>query len=665
MKNLNKVIIFEELKYRYLFILIYYYVTGSTIYYIRATTKFRKSKLFKLFYKKRIINIINLNQIVTSCFGMNADDAFDNINIKYKLFSNNKFIKKAEKLYGDTKIELAFKKIINEKLAKIYYINKMLFELGTKFKKAECLIIPSNGTERFRTTGDEAYVYKISKKTFNNTTLKYKDLNNINFPKWATWIAFINYYRELFYIYLKNILFINWLIYKYSLSLFTNKKKKNKNFKYGIMIVDQGSQFNNKIQKVDFLIDNKNIYKKEVVFICYNKMKKAYSKYMHENKLYFIDNLYKRNNSKTIKKILSYSLFPFTQNIPFLPLIDTYFKLLVVYLTWDSFAEENKIDNLITFSDWGVKSVGRNIILKNNNNTKTWYYEHSIGSRLLYYSREHKGMNLRFTAFGFLFYDYWITWSDLQKEYYKTHLHEINAFINVGCLWAENTMNLTKNVKDNDILLSIKKNINTRQKKIISVFDTTLGNDLIQSSDEGEDFLKGMQALVKDISNSVMFFKPKMSQKSMGRFSPQIVDLYKKLSDHPRCYVFPKHVNPSELISVSDLVIALPFTTPSFEALCARKKAIYYDAHDKYNGAVFDKIPELVMHNYEELVKRVNTLLFNTKDEEYEEYLEKHIKNKLEPFLDGKAITRFKRLLAEEDLEKVLTCKKHNTNISI
>ena len=125
--------------------------------------------------------------------------------------------------------------------------------------------------------------------------------------------------------------------------------------------------------------------------------------------------------------------------------------------------------------------------------------------------------------------------------------------------------------------------------------------------------------------------------------------VYRRLDDHPRAFCVANTFSASEMTAMSDLVLSFPFTSTSLEAIAARKKAVWYDACDKYRGSYFDKVPGLVCHNYDELSSRVNWLLCATSSEEYDRYLDAEVKGKVESYLDGKAITRFRRYLLDEE----------------
>ena len=103
----------------------------------------------------------------------------------------------------------------------------------------------------------------------------------------------------------------------------------------------------------------------------------------------------------------------------------------------------------------------------------------------------------------------------------------------------------------------------------------------------------------------------------------------------------------AEAIAHSDLIVSACFTSTTIEALGARKKAIYFDASNRFKGHYYDKFPKLVAHGYNELSDLVKYWLYDIKDEEFGEYLKSHVKGEIDAHVDGMAITRFRELLTK------------------
>jgi len=644
---MEKVIVVEEISPLWLMLIRFYRLLRYKIFYIRATQKVKRSAAFKGACDKGIIQQIDLNQRITSFCGMNTDEAFDNINELYKIFVKDQLILKAKELYADDNIELAFKKVLNEKLARFYYLDDMLFQLREKFPQAKLFVIPSNGTERVRSAGDEAYFYLCTRRILQENSLKYKHNGRCPFPKLLIALSFISWQREAALLYSKAAALQLWFTARFLLGFFFPVKAARKDFRYAVMLINPGVQFANKVQKVDFLVDDALILRKDVIFISEHKLKKEFRKYMDDNKLFFVDDIYANIGPKAISELFGFLSLLFMKKPSFLPIMEAYLKLIFIYAAWKGFCQNYKIANLVAFNDVGIKSIGRNVILKNENPAmRAWHYEHSISHRIFAATADKPLMSLRYHSIGFIFYDYYIIWSDLLTQYFRNHLQHIKEYITVGCLWAEHTANIAKGMIASRILDIGKIKAAAGNYKFVSVFDTTFGDDLMQGYDEGREFFKHVESLLKDLSDIFVIFKPKKTRRSMVKFCPEILDAYDGFSSHKRCCVLPEYISPSEVIAFSDLIVAVPFTSPAFEALCARKKAIYYDVFDKYRGSILDQVPGLVIHDYQNFTKRVKELLFETDEEAYNKYLDTQAKGKIEPFFDGMAVTRFRKLLS-------------------
>jgi len=123
------------------------------------------------------------------------------------------------------------------------------------------------------------------------------------------------------------------------------------------------------------------------------------------------------------------------------------------------------------------------------------------------------------------------------------------------------------------------------------------------------------------------------------------------LESHPRCYVAPYRMTPAEVIAHSDLVVSSPFTSPTVEALSARKRAVYYDPTGKFETTFYTNIPGLVCHGFASFKQRVKDLLYHTSEEMYGEYLDNWVKNTLDTHLDGRGLYRFRSLLCGQALQ--------------
>jgi len=102
------------------------------------------------------------------------------------------------------------------------------------------------------------------------------------------------------------------------------------------------------------------------------------------------------------------------------------------------------------------------------------------------------------------------------------------------------------------------------------------------------------------------------------------------------------------VMAICDLCIGFPYGSPVVEAMGAGVKSIYHAPNKKYVGGYYDRVPSLVTHDYDDLRRRVGVLLYRTSEQQYREYLETHVKGDIDPYLDGRGLTRFRRLLTSQ-----------------
>jgi hypothetical protein len=99
----------------------------------------------------------------------------------------------------------------------------------------------------------------------------------------------------------------------------------------------------------------------------------------------------------------------------------------------------------------------------------------------------------------------------------------------------------------------------------------------------------------------------------------------------------------SDLLSSSDIVIAMGFTTPGAEGLLLSKRVIYYN-EIKYGGQAYNKIPDLIARNNDEL-----STLFEKSLYDYNKYADviSDSLNGLDPFRDAQALRRISKIIIE------------------
>jgi len=642
-------IIFEEISPIHRLIVKWYVLIKQEVYFIRLNRASKDKRWINNFLSKGCIKKMNLNTTLHTFDGLDYDRAFDNIGDFYQSVKENGIIRGCIKLYRDDNMALAFKKSLSEDLARFYYLNQVLSQIQNEYSDRNIMFVPAHGIGIFYITNNcEIYDYSKLYKWARHNKRDCFDTRRVKFPIWAVTLSYISAGKRKLKVFLQFLGFSLWTLLKLIKRCFAKHSLHPKSYyEHAIMVISQPRQFANEIQKVDFLIDNETIKKKDTIFLSCIKLKKENKNYMKNNELNYLDDIDKFISRKEVAKILPiYFLLLvsfFKENSL---ILSTGLKAIYFYLRWESLTKNIGIKRLISHSDFGSQSIARNILLEQKG-CKTYYYIDAANFDC-FFAKENWGLKYRYSGYGFIYYNYFISWNAIITKYFKNLQCSIKNYVNLGCLWAEHA-NL---IKEGKIASNLKHDLfgwgYQKEMKLISVFDSGLHDDFLTTYEDGIKFLDGILRLLSDLPNVFVILKEKKPrvhhQKLSGRFM-DILELYDKLEKHPRCHCIKNAwESASEIMAFSDLTISFPFTSTTLEALAARKKAIWYDATNKFSDTFYHSVPGLVCHSYNELLKRTKVLL-NISGDEYDFYLDTHIKEKVEGYLDGKALTRFRNIL--------------------
>jgi polysaccharide biosynthesis PFTS motif protein len=116
---------------------------------------------------------------------------------------------------------------------------------------------------------------------------------------------------------------------------------------------------------------------------------------------------------------------------------------------------------------------------------------------------------------------------------------------------------------------------------------------------------------------------------------------YTRLAETGHVEFFGDGEDSSEIMSRAHAVISFPFTSTTFEALCARIPAFWHDPLARYTDTPYGSWNGVTTHSYNDLLSMILTI-------EKGDYADPFTKESslMDPFRDGGAINRFRRALA-------------------
>ncbi len=645
-------IVFERLTLIHFPILSYYLWKQTEIKFLDYAN-FVKNKdwVKRLVRKGKIAAIPPIGYADNECYGT----ALDNVGKFYKYLTGNSILaREMIKIYGDETIELAYKKLIVRELSEFYYLNSHLHHEESKLSADErILFIPHKYNKYLR----------LAKKG----GAFYHDHRNIDIAH--TLNIFNSVYD--FGSRVKAWLLQLGVIASYFIKSMAPGKGNGqvKEYQYAILVRSPDYQFKFKNRTVDFLLDGNKINKDNVIFILSNpaithdNLDEIKSKNLNVIDCSTQSKLFHSLAKKEILHLLKRTL-PYIVKHIFLGLFENSIllkannTLLQVFFQWSLILSKINIKHLITFNDEGIDHIGRNILL-NKTGAKTWYYAHSGSSPYMTITPNINIANRRHWFWSFLYYDYYVAWNDKMIEYYKLHPQKINNYLSIGCIWSQSIVDILEGRVISNLKQAGFIKYEMDKFRTLAFFDSSYLPNSISTLEDGVTFYQCLLKLLEEFPDILAIVKEKKAEETVLKvyenfggtsdiFYEQYQPALAELRKHPRCCVTGYKGDPSEVIAMSDLTITYAFSSSTLEALCAGKKAIFFDTSNRWRGCRYDKIPNLVAHNYDELKELIHYWLYEVTDKNFEDFLNTYVRDEIDLYSDGKAVTRFRQLLGRQ-----------------
>ncbi len=288
-------------------------------------------------------------------------------------------------------------------------------------------------------------------------------------------------------------------------------------------------------------------------------------------------------------------------------------RLVYSYIRWSSFNRHYNIPAIVTYADFAFEHIPRNIMFERSG-VKTWYYNDSINMGKWVGDPKYQ-TSLCHPFWCNLYYDHLVTSNDRIANYFKAHPNRIKNFNVVGSLWAHDLVKLKDNAANSRYWDILTAEGYTHGMKLIVLFDSWFHPDGMNTLDDMLKFTNDCTRLLDDgFSDVFVVLKEKKSVDKAYRFSrvsdcDRVFESRDKLAVHERGCVLDDSHDVSGIAALADLVISFPFTSATYECLCAGIKAAYYDPSEKLRNSYYDFYPDMLMHGYDELKNVVQKIL--------------------------------------------------------
>jgi polysaccharide biosynthesis PFTS motif protein len=658
-----KSIIIESFDYINKRLLNWHIRTNSQVYVIEPFVAYhRKRGMFSAFPKpfpayvekllqKGVLKILTTTQLGGKTLYLEAADRaveiVEAVFEEYKREHSDLFQFVSDTLKSSA-AEDVFRIKLCDSLAEVFSVNILLLRIEEFLGQGRKIVYPDANVR--------SYLYM--KKLIVRCNQEFFPHPSIRFPYVIHMVGFLENLR-------KNIVVLGKLFAQTIASgLFVgypSYRKKNKNkYSYGVAITSPVRQLRDNKRGPDFIVDDKKIQAKEVVYFPLVELTAEQQKVLDKlpGAVYHLPKAGRFfSNFREWRKLFFLSLRKkFLRNMEE---VNAACGAFFYYFMWAKIMKEIGIRYFISHCDYGIAHIGRNLAL-NQAGAQTWYFTDSMnfGCNL---KDEKNGM--RHPNWTNLHYDHFVTWSAFLSQYFKSHPRAFKKTHIVGCLWAGH-------IGEGNVARSRIPQLTSTDGEpifIIAAFDTTYSRNGIASYEEAIAFAEHLMILADTFQDIQIFLKEKKDRSIHRIFDPingpKLTELYCKMNSHPRISVDSSEVDriavnhgkissgssrvdATDLISSADMVISFPFTSTTFEALSVNKPAVWHDPLGYYKNTPYGRIGGVTTHSYDELEEKI----LEIKDGELHTYQNPiPINSPLsDPYRDGKAIERFRDLLISE-----------------
>lgn len=448
---------------------------------------------------------------------------------------------------------------------------------------------------------DIFFAYLTIKRFNNNIISLFKDIEKKYIDKLTNYnqekiIFFKSLYRKKIYFkkYISNIfLCLIFLFYSFY-SLFTVRKVVFQKIKYflAIRVYKDGLFLDKRDYHIDWLINNKNLNKEEVLFISEDIISS-------EKRIQIKENRYNFTNVNLIRPTSTISLVSLIENITVIPIISiknfytfikTKHKMFLLnswinFIQWNAFTKTFNLKNYISYHDYSEKQIYRNIFLIKNN-CLTSSYKHTHSETVFNYSKIDNYNNV---IFGYNFFNIEFHWSYLSIDMAKKNRSMSIHLISTGPIWSSKELNFNYDNFD-------KLNYNSKNKNV-ALFSSSYGSiGCVNDLDAHLKFLNFIKTIATKYPTMNFFFKPKYNFKNYFPESKEMTNISFELQKLKNLIII-NDIAPIILIKNSIVSISMSFSSPVIEALASYNKSYYVDLTNAYPESYFKKFKYLVANN--------------------------------------------------------------------
>lgn len=631
----RSVILFEELKKGHKALVRWYLIRGHRLLFRRISEGARQDQwLSRLISQRRIAGVV-LEPDLVRWQEHSGRQTFEVVERAFPRLSDHPIVAAVTALYEDADIGLAFKKALVLSAADALHFRLLVEQISQTLDSGESVVaVPAS----INTVVASAIHQALEAKSEHRGLTAAPPLR---FPWWLSAAARAWRFAK------RLRLAQRWATTAIRSGACVVKeapREPRRRFRFAVGIVSPMRELANDVRSAGFLLDDQRITSQNTLFIEPSRLNQRHRDFLTKTG-WSVARPARRPSRRAAKRELT-CLLRLAPHLPFGPdwLAGPALQLARTHAEWTTFLERHAVDHFVIHASFEYAHVGRNLLMRKAG-VKTWYFTDSANSGQVWRQSE-PYLN---PLWGYLTYDCMFVWNDDLRRYLAAHPQAVGRFEVGGCLWAQHVREQRESGGARELKRLLTSMAPGKEPRIIGVFDSWFHPEARMKCSHLLRFIADVETLLDRIGEVVVVFKRKKTRGVVGpgRWpgAERVFEAMDRLAKHPRCLVLETDFPTSRVVAASDLVISFPFTSVTYEALCAGVRAIYHDAAGDVAESIYEGVPGLVTHGTKDLLRRVHELLFEIGDDAYQSFLERYVRGRLDPSGDTYAIDRFRSLL--------------------
>lgn len=255
---------------------------------------------------------------------------------------------------------------------------------------------------------------------------------------------------------------------------------------------------------------------------------------------------------------------------------------------WNSLILSYKLDSLVSNNDLGLDCIVRNIVVSSDQVKTLFYFDSAITDETLITGVPDSLIADRsFCSFDFVYF----------RMPYQVHSFK-------------SSMNQAKSMEVSGCLRIVNRKAGFSAVKTIAFFPCSYSNATRSSRKDLNNFFLAINELTQEMGSVIKaLIKVKGTWDSYRDCMDG--DELRRLQDSEHIHIYDNNSSYIDVISKSDAVVSMAFTSPTIDAISNGIPAAFFDSSRSYPESCFSSFNGIYLYSYDNLKRFVETVVLN------------------------------------------------------